>query len=421
MTQPTFDLTDPDSVTTDEVHAHLKYLRQHAPISRIRSASGKDYWAIVRYRDVMRVWGDPETFSSEQAPISLSEHAAFDAGRGKLMILTDPPRHMKLRNLFKGRFTPRGVKIDWEALTRRIARRLYAEAAAKRDCDFVADVAGRLPRALTCEVLGVALEDRPRIEQLGDMSVGGHDPEYQRFLPPEQRVGTQEEVADRCQAYAMRELADYFGATIAERRRKPTNDMFSILAQAVIDDVPVSDEEAVYNCVLLLDAGLDTTRNAPSGGIRMLLADDDQRERLVADPTLVKSAVEEFLRWTSPAFHNLRRVMRETEICGQPLHPGEILTVWGVSANRDEEVFPHADRFDITRWPNEHLAFGYGEHACIGAHLARLELRVGLEEALPYLSHIEVTGPIERMRSLSVPGIKHMPVRFGVGPQVAHA
>jgi cytochrome P450 len=417
MDHTAFDLTDPDCVTTDAVHSHLKYLRQNAPISRITSASGRQYWALVKYRDIMRVWGDPQTFSSEKAPISLSEHAVFDSGRGKIMILTDPPRHMKQRNIFKSRFAPRGVKVDWEGLTRRIARRLYQEAAAKGACDFVADVAGKLPRALICEVMGVAPEDRPRIEQLGDMSVAGHDPEYQKLLPDDQRTGTPEEIADRCQAFAMREMAAYFGRVIVDRRRNPREDLFTLLANAVIDDVPLTDEEAIYNCVLLLDAGLDTTRNALSGGIRALLADPEQLGMLVQDPSLVRSAIEEFLRWTSPAFHNLRVVMREVEIRSQVFQPGELLTLWGVSANRDEEIFPNADKFDITRWPNEHLAFGYGEHACIGAHLARLELRIGLEEALPYLRHIEMTGPIERMRSLSVPGIKHMPVRFSVGPQ----
>ncbi len=414
-----FDLTNPDHVTRDDIHDHLKYLRQTAPVSRIVSTTGKEYWAVVKYRDIMRVWSDPETFSSERAPISLSENAAFDQGRGKLMILTDPPRHMQQRNIFKGRFTPRGVKVDWEDLTRRITRRLYEEAAEQGECDFVAAVAGKLPRALICEVMGVEPEDRPRVEQLGDMSVAGHDPDYQNFLPPEDRIGTPDEVANRCQSYATRELAIYFAGAIAERRKHPREDLFTLLAQAEIDGMRISDEEAIYNCVLLLDAGLDTTRNALSGGIRALLADPEQRDRLIADPSLVKSAIEEFLRWSSPAYHNLRVATRDLELGGQRIREGDRLTLWGVSANRDEDIFPDADRFDITRFPNEHVAFGYGEHACIGAHLARLELRVGLEEGLPYLAGLELTGPVERMRSLSVPGIKHMQVRFTNRPIAA--
>jgi cytochrome P450 len=421
MEQTAFDLTDPDCITREDIHEHFKYLREQAPISRITSKSGRQYWAVVKYRDVMRVWSDPVSFSSEQAPISLSEHAAFDHGRGKIMILTDPPHHMKQRNIFKGRFTPRNVNVDWEGLTRTIVRRLFTEAAEKGECDFVAEVAGKLPRALICEVMGVSPEDRPRIETLGDMSVAGHDPEYQKLLPEDQRVGTPEEIADRCQSFAMQELSVYFAQVIQDRRKNPRDDLFTLLAQAVIDGVPISDEEAIYNCVLLLDAGLDTTRNALSGGILALLRHPDQLMRLTADPALVRSAIEEFLRWSSPAYHNLRVVRRDTEIRGQVVREGEVLTLWGVSANRDEEIFPHADKFDITRWPNEHIAFGYGEHSCIGSHLARLELRVGLEEALPYLRHIEVSGPIERMRSLSVPGIKHMPVRFGIGPQLSAA
>jgi cytochrome P450 len=174
----------------------------------------------------------------------------------------------------------------------------------------------------------------------------------------------------------------------------------------------MSGEEALYNCVLLLDAGLDTTRNAFSGGIYALLNNRAELERLLANPALVPTAVEEILRWTSPSFHNVRAVTRPATLRGQDLEAGDLVAIWIGSANRDEEVFAAADCFDVGRTPNEHLAFGHAQHFCLGANLARLELRVALQEFLPYLPLLELAGPIRRPRHTSVPGIKHMPVRF---------
>src|SRR5215469_3665815 len=408
MESPDFDLTNPDCFVQGDPHVLFRELRRQEPLSQIVNRHGQKYWAVVKYRDAIAVYRDPQTFSSE-APISISDNLAFSEGRGKMLILTDSPRHLKLRKLFKWSFTPLAV-MRWEATMRQLARRIFAEAAAIGDCDFVPDVAGKLPITVVCQMLGVPEADRPRIERLGNLSVGGHDPEIQQ-APADATAETLEANAVRVQNQAHQELAEYFGAMIARRRAQPKDDLLSMIANEKIDGAVMSEEEALYNCVLVLDAGLDTTRNALSGGVYALLNNRNELERLVANPELVPSAVEEIVRWTSPSFHNIRRVTRTTSLRGMELSEGDLVAVWLGSANRDEEIFDEPDRFDVSRDPNEHLGFGHAQHFCLGANLARLELRVALRELLPYLKNIELTGRIERLRHCSVPGIKHMPVR----------
>jgi cytochrome P450 len=414
MERPDFDLTNPDCFVRGDPHPLFRYLRRHEPLSQIVNRHGQKYWAVVKYRDAIAVYRDPQTFSSE-APISISDNLAFSQGRGKMLILTDSPRHLSLRKLFKWSFTPLAVR-QWEDTMRELARRIYAEAARMGKCDFVPDVAGKLPVAVVLQMLGVPPADRPRIERLGNISVGGHDPEIQQAAAdatPEMLEAN----AARLQHQAQQELAEYFSAMIARRRAQPENDLLTVIANEKIDGAPMSAEEALYNCVLVLDAGLDTTRNALSGGVYALLNHRAELEHLVANPELVPSAVEEIVRWTSPSFHNIRRVNRTTSLRGEQMREGDLVAIWLGSANRDEEIFEQPDRFDVSREPNEHLGFGHAQHFCLGANLARLELRVALRELLPYLKNVELTGGIERLRHCSVPGIKHMPVRFGgAGP-----
>ncbi len=410
MQRPDFDLTDPGCFVRGDPYPLFRYLRREAPVSQIVNRHGHKYWAVVRYRDAVAVYRDPQTFSSE-APISISDNLAFSQGRGKMLILTDSPRHLSMRKLFKWSFTPLAVR-RWEERMRELARRIFAEAARMGECDFVPDVAGKLPIAIVLQMLGVPPADRPRIERLGNISVGGHDPEIQR-APADATPEMLEANAARLQHQAQQELAEYFTCMIARRREQPADDLLTVIANERIDGAPMSPEEALYNCVLMLDAGLDTTRNAFSGGVYALINHRAELERLVANPQLVPSAVEEIVRWTSPSFHNIRRVTRTTSLRAVELREGDLVAIWLGSANRDEEIFDQPDRFDVSRDPNEHLGFGHAQHFCLGANLARLELRAALPELLPYLKDIELTGSIERLRHCSVPGIKHMPVRFG--------
>ena len=195
-------------------------------------------------------------------------------------------------------------------------------------------------------------------------------------------------------------------------RAAPQDDLLSVLTAAEIDGEALTEEELLYFCYLLIVAGNETTRNAIAGGMLALCEHPGERARLAADAALLPAAVEEILRWTSPVLHMARYVTRDTVLRGQPIRAGERVLLWYPSANRDAEVFPDPDRFDVGRTPNEHLAFRLGEHFCLGAGLARLELRVMVETLLARLPDITLAGPVERLRSSFIGGIKHMPVRF---------
>ena len=296
---------------------------------------------------------------------------------------------------------------------RELAREIFAAAVRKRECDFIWDVAGRLPMSVVCQMLGVPKADRPRIERLGNISVGSHDPEFQEIYSPDSTPEMREEMVHRVQHQAHQELAEYLSAAMAQRRQNPENDSIESGRQS---DHRWNTAKPGRSSVQLCPDSRRRARYHAQRVFRRCLRSAEPSfriGRLVADPSQVPAAVEEIVRWTSPSFHNLRRVTRATKLGGQEMHPGELVAVWGGSANRDEEVFPHADQFEISRTPNEHLGFGHAQHFCLGANLARLELRVALRELLPYLPEIELTGPIQRLRHTSIPGIKHMPVRFG--------
>jgi cytochrome P450 len=210
----------------------------------------------------------------------------------------------------------------------------------------------------------------------------------------------------------MREMFGYFVRFVTARRAERRDDLISVLTDAEMDGESLTDEEILYFCYLLILAGNETTRNVISGGMLALCEHPAERARLAADAALLPTAVEEILRWTSPVMHMARVVTRDTVLHGQPLRAGERLLLWYPSANRDAAVFPDADRFDVGRTPNEHLAFGLGEHFCLGAGLARQELRVMVEALLARLPDLALAGPVERLRSSFIGGIKHMPVRF---------
>jgi len=199
---------------------------------------------------------------------------------------------------------------------------------------------------------------------------------------------------------------------VAERRRQPREDLVSVLVQGRIDGEPLADFDILSYCFLLAVAGNETTRNATSGGLLALVENPREQDRLRADPGLQPSAVEEVLRWTSPVIHFCRTAAADTEVGGQTIRKGDLLVLFYPSANRDEAVFPEPFRFDVGRSPNEHLAFGIGEHFCLGANLARIELTAIFAEVMRRMEGIELAGPVERVRSAFVGGIKRMPIRF---------
>jgi len=390
-------------------HETWTRLRRESPVHRCEVDGFDPFWAITRYEDVATVSRQPRLFLN--APRLVMSSRKFPRRRpeetARALLNMDPPEHGRYRALVNRRFTPQGLR-PLEPRILELAAAVVDEAASRvtdamateGEIDFVTDVAARLPLAAIMDLLGVPREDQELLFRWSNEAIGPGDPEYRGDLEPF-------EAADR----ARRSLFDYFSRYVAERRRAPRDDLVSVLVESRIDGKPLEDFDILSYCFLLAVAGNETTRNATSGGMLALIENPDEMRRLRAEPELLPTAVEEVLRWTSPVIHFCRTAVAETELRGQKIRKGDLLILFYPSANRDEDVFANPFRFDVGRAPNEHLAFGIGEHFCLGANLARLELGAVLSACLGRFREIELAGPVERLRSSFVGGIKHMPVR----------
>lgn len=397
------DLTNLDTFVRGEQYEAWRILRAEAPVFWHERKPGAGFWSITRYDDALKVYHDPDTYSSERG-VSLVFSAAGaseeQSGFGQMMIMTDPPRHGKIRSLINRRLTPRAVN-EFEPHIRQITTEVIDAVIERGGCDFVVDIAGRLPTAVICDMMGIPREYWDVMFALGNQSIGTDDPEYQQGRTAAETGGAAEA-----------QIFSYFSKWIDERRKRPGDDLISAFLHGDVDGAKLTDLEVLFNCFLLIIGGQETTRNATSGGILALVENPAERAKLRNDPSLLTVAMEEFLRWTSPVTHIMRVAKKDGEVRGQQIRAGDKVVIWNASANRDESVFSHPDVFDIARMPNDHLAFGHGEHFCIGANLARLELRVMIEEVMRRMPDLELAGPVKRLRSNFVAGIKHMPVRF---------
>jgi cytochrome P450 len=316
------------------------------------------------------------------------------------MIHTDPPLHQPRRKVLSHRFTPRSI-AELEAELRTIATRCLDEALERGEVDFVNEVAHRIPAEITFLLMDVPPEEWDRLAELEHRTVTASDPEFAHGEDPQASA-----------AAASTELLTYFGGLVVQRMEAPGDDLIGELLRGHVHGERLDPRTAVAECGLLLAGGLDTTRAAASQSLLQLLGNPDQLQLLRDDPSRIPVAVEEFVRFTSPIVSETRTATRDAEVGGQPVAEGERVTLWTASANRDEAVFDDPDRFDVTRQPNRHLGFAYGEHFCLGAHLARLTLRVEFEELLRRTRAIEQVGAAARVRSNFVGGLKRLPVRL---------
>jgi cholest-4-en-3-one 26-monooxygenase len=402
------NLLDRDVFARGVPHEWFTYLREHHPVFLHPEPHGPGFWVVSKHADVQAVSRDPGTYSSDPI-VPLEETDVSSVGpQAKVLIMMDPPEHTRNRKLVNRGFTPRMINA-LEARIRERAVRILDRAIAKGTCDFVVDVAAELPLEVIAELIGVPNEDRHKIfdwtnRALGAADAGDSDPEY--FVAEDQVLNAQIEmfayVQDLCQ----------------ERRKAPRDDIMTELMQAELEGNKLSDPELAAFFMFLASAGNETTRNAATHGLCAFLDDPDEWDKLVQDPEgLVASATEEILRWASPVMCLRRNVTSDTELRGHALKAGDKVGIWFVSANRDEEVFEDPFRFDIERQPNEHVAFGGGgPHFCLGASLARLELRVLFEELARRVPAIRSLGPPAPLRSNIVAGIKHLPVDLSATP-----
>ena len=392
------DLTDPDTFVRGFPHEAFALLRREAPVYWHPERGGRGFWVVSKYHDVMSISLAPKIYSSGHGGTMIREFQGdeLEANRA-IMLNMDAPRHTRFRRLVNVGFAPKMVSRLAPHI-RELANRIIDAFAPNGECDFVTQVAAEMPLQVIAEMIGVPLEDRHKVFDWSNRLVGFDDPEY---------TGS---AADG-HAAAM-EMFMYANQLAVERRANPRDDLVSVLMNAEVDGEKLSEVEFDSFFMLLAVAGNETTRNLISGGMLALFEHPEQRARLQADPALLPSAIEEMLRWVSPVMYFRRTVMEDTELRGQRFREGDKVTVWYGSANRDEEIFPAADRFDIGRSPNEHLAFGIGHHFCLGANLARLEIQIMFEEIFRRLPDIALVGPVERLRSNFLNGIKRMPVCF---------
>ena len=384
-------------------------LRREAPVYWYDRPGIAPFWAITKHEDILAISKAADVFVSSQRLVISDREQETQANPPHHILSMDPPEHGKYRNLVGRRFTPRGLAVletHIEELSQEIitdvATRLIDTVSKVGRADFVGDLAAKLPVFVITDMIGVPREDSELMFQWTNEAIGAGDPEYQQGRTA-QETGNQ----------ATMNMFGYFAKLLAERRQKPSDDLLSLLIRSEIDGQPFSDHDILSYCFLLIIAGNETTRNATTGGMLTLIQHPAEMAKLRDDPSLAPSAVEEILRWTTPIIHFARTAISDTEIRGQRIRAGEAVAMFYPSANRDEEVFDDAYTFDITRTPNEHLAFGgYGEHFCLGSNLARMELRIIFREILQRLPDIRLDGEISRLSSTLVGGIKHMPVRL---------
>ena len=398
-------LSDPGFFVNHDPHPLWRQLRQEDPIHWTEDLL-KGFWSITRYHDIVAVVSAPALFTSAQL-ISVPTTPELDQmtpemlGSGEMMLMTDPPLHGAMRRAFNRLMLPRAIG-RFEVPGPQLVREILDEALARGECDFVLDVAARLPMAFICEIMGIPRSDWPHMFKWGNMIAGNEDPEYQ--VESGSALETRQEGSLSIGKYCIK--------AALERRGGDGEDLLSVLGNARINGRLLTDRELAHNGLLYVGAGLETTRNAISAGLLALIEHPAELEMLLQNEALLPTAVEEILRWASPVTHFARVAMKDTELGGKQIHKGDRVVLWFPSANRDEEVFANPYTFDIRRTPNEHIAFSKGEHFCAGAHLARLELRLMLQALLKRTKQIELTGKVERLRSNFLAGIKHMPVRF---------
>ena len=398
-------LTDPGFFVDHDPHPVWQQLRREDPVHWTQGLV-RGFWSVTRYDDILSVFREPNLFTSARGLVlpsspEMEQVTPEMMGAGQMMVMTDPPLHGAMRRAINRLFLPRAIG-QFEAPGPELVREILDQALARGECDFVEDVAARLPMAFICEIMGIPRHDWADIFNWANMSLGYEDAEYQL------ESGSPMETRQR----GTMNLGTYCAKRALERRGGAGEDLLSVLGNAEIYGRKLTEGELIYNGVLYINGGLETTRNAISAGLLALIQHPADHERLIKDPALMPSATEEILRWSSPLTHIARVATRNMELHGKRIREGDWLALWIPSANRDEAVFEDPYRFDLERTPNEQIAFGKGEHFCAGAHLARLELRLMLLALLPEVEGIELTGPVERLRSNLLAGIKHMPVRF---------
>jgi cholest-4-en-3-one 26-monooxygenase len=380
-------------------HPEWTWLRKHDPVRWIDLDWCDPFWAVTKHADIVAIGKNPKAWLIEPR-LAVFSHDLPPEPTSRHLLTMDPPDHGRYRNLTSKWFTPRTVRV-WAPKVQQVTREVLDAAAEKSDIDFVADVSAPITIAVIALMLGVPREDWRLLFRWTNEIIAPEDPEYQRGRSTVETLDS-----------ARMELFSYFKVLAEKRRKDPQEDILSVVARATVDDALLDDYELLSYYFLLVVAGNETTRNAMTGGIQCFLDNPGQWQKLVDDPALVDGAVEETVRWTTPVIQFARTATCDQELRGKQIREGESVCLFYASGNRDEEIFEDPFVFRIDRQPNDHIGFGRGEHVCLGAHLARLEIRTMYQQLGTRLESMERIGETVRARSSFVGGIKRAPMRW---------
>jgi cholest-4-en-3-one 26-monooxygenase len=406
MTLDNIDLLDLDRFQRLEHHEMFKQLRQQDGLYWQPEPKGTGFWNVVLYDDLVKVNRDAANFSSEVGGTSIFD---FDDSnetatggpdpRGVMMLYMDPPKHTRYRTLVQKGFTPRMIALLEQYLTHR-AILIVDNIIERGECDFVEDLAAELPLQAIAEIMGVPQEERRMLFEWSNKLIGTDDPEY----------------SGDDGMNATMQLYMYSNELAKKRRADPRDDIVTRLINAEIEGDQLSELEFDMFMLLLTVAGNETTRNTTSWGMWALMQNPEQYKALVEEPEKLDRAIEEILRWATPVYHFRRTALNDMVVRGQEIKKGDKVVMWHTSADRDENQFDDPFTFDIERWPNKHIAFGGGgAHYCLGANLARMELRLIFREILERIPDMRQTADVAMLRSNFIGGVKHMPVAFTPG------
>ncbi|RSO08911.1 cytochrome P450 [Streptomyces sp. WAC 06783] len=392
----TLDLTDPRTHAEYDLSEVWRHLRTTQPFHWHPSVGGAPgFWVVSRHADVSEIYRDNKRFTSEKGNVLTTLLMGGDSAAGMMAAVTDGPRHSDLRKILLKAFSPRALEGVVDNI-RRSTRALVAEAIARGECDFAADVAADIPLTAICDLMGVPEADRAKVLELTATALGND--------------GAAQSPAAAWQA--RNDILAYFGTLAAERRANPGDDAISVLATGTLEGKPLTMDEIVVNCYSLIIGGDETSRMSMTGGVLALIEHPDQWQALKSGQADIATAVDEILRWTTPALHFGRTALEDIPVGtqGQVIKAGDIVTLWNDSANMDEDVFEAPERFRLDRTPNKHLSFGYGPHFCLGAYLGRAEIAAMLSALRDLVASVELRGDTRRNYSNLLSGVTSLPV-----------
>ncbi|TXS46334.1 cytochrome P450 [Streptomyces sp. uw30] len=390
----TLNLADPRMHAESDLSAVWRHLRELAPVHwNPATGTAPGFWVVTRHADVTSVYRDSARFTSEGGNVLETLLAGGDTATGRMLAITDGEKHAGLRRVLMSAFSPRALEPIVESV-RRTVTRLLGDALERGTCDFAADVAAGIPLGAICDLLGVPDRDRAYVLSLTSSALGSHD-------------------ADSTAAdawIARNEILLYFAGLARDRRGSGHSDVIALLAGSEVNGLPLDDDEIMLNCYSLILGGDETARLSMAGAALALLEHPDQWQALKRGDAAIDTAVEEILRWTTPALHSGRTATTDTEVGGRPVKEGEIVTVWNASANRDERVFEAPAELRLDRTPNKHVTFAYGPHFCLGAYLARAEIAAVLAGLRDLVAEMEQTGPAKPVYSNFLSGLGALPL-----------